>query len=82
MLRTTPLSYGNIVPFIIVSRARLSGQTAEPIFTLNGSNDSVWCKEDPFGGHFATKKILRVIISQNRHFSDPVAISSQIEIVE
>jgi len=28
-----------------------AGQTAGPIFVVDGSNDAVWRKEVPFGGH-------------------------------
>jgi hypothetical protein len=72
MLRATALS--EHCPSFDSVWSTPTGQMAEPIFTINGSDDSVWCKEDPFGVHFATKcqQILRDSNSfKTATFSDP-----------
>ena len=50
--------------FLHVSTA----QTAQPIYTHDGSNDAVCCKEVPFGGRIDMKLHLGVKIPENPKF--------------
>ena len=60
-----------------------TAQTAEPICTLNGSNDVVCCKEVPFGGRVDTKLHLGVKIPWKPQILEPgCQISSQINTLE
>lgn len=46
----------SLLSFFFYFLGKPSLLTAEPIVTLNGSNNSVWCMEDLFGGHFSRNK--------------------------
>jgi hypothetical protein len=53
----TYVKYKVFVAFLLFLRHAYTGQMAEPIFTLNGSNDSGLVQRSAFGGHFATKNV-------------------------
>jgi hypothetical protein len=61
--------YKDFSPFFCRFLGTPAVKMAEPIFAPNASDDSVRCKEVPFGDYFATKMILNGNNSSN--FSGP-----------
>ena len=60
-----------------------TAQTVEPIYTHDGSNDAVCCKEVPFGGRVDTKLHSGVKTPRKPQILEPECqISSQINTLE